>query len=138
MALTEHKFDPRQISALVAQRAANLKANRGFSDLLGFGLGVIAGRLAKDRRRYRDYGPYWPALKQVLMERGHDFGLNGDPLIAAEYRGNTPVETMIMADEFRTEYLATQFLYNNQFVLDPETGEFWTLWDQDMEQPQPA
>lgn len=138
MALTEHKFDPEQISALVAQRAANLKANRGFSDLLGFGLGVIASRLAKDRRRYRDYGPYWPALKLVLMERGHDFGLNGDPLIAAEYRGQTPVETMIMADEFRTEYLATQFLYSNRFVLDSDTGEFWTLWDDDMEQPQTA
>lgn len=136
MALTEHKFDPEQISALVTQRAANLKDNRGFSDLLGFGLGVIVGRLAKDRRRYRDYGPYWPALKLVLKERGHDFGPSGDPMIAAEYRGRTSVETMIMADEFRTEYLATQFLYSNQFLLDPDTGAFWTLWDDDMEQPQ--
>lgn len=134
MAMTEHKFDRNEIKELVAEKAAGLKRNRNLSDLLGFGVGVVNDRLKKDSRRYRDYGPYWPALKAILRERGYDWGSNSaDPLVAAEYCGDTQVETLIMADEFRTQYLATQFVGSNRFVLDSDTGEFWELYDQDME-----
>ena len=68
MAFTEYKFDKDAIKALVAERAVGLRANRGFSNLLGFGLGVVAERLQKDPRRYRDYGPYWWALKDALAQ----------------------------------------------------------------------
>jgi hypothetical protein len=34
MAFTEYKFDKEMLKALVAERAANLRANRGFSNLL--------------------------------------------------------------------------------------------------------
>ena len=58
MAFTEYKFDKEMLKALVAERSANLRANRGFSNLLRFGLGVVADRLRVDPLRYRDYGPY--------------------------------------------------------------------------------
>jgi len=135
MAYTEYKFDKDTIKALVAERAAGLRANRGFSNLLGFGLGVVAERLQKDPPRYRDYGPWWPALKQVMNANGYNLGDQTDPLIAKEYRGDTDVETLIAADEFRTEYLRTQMIYTNKFMLDGESGEFWTLYDADMEDP---
>ena len=135
MAYTEYKFDKDAIKALVAERAAGLRANRGFSNLLGFGLGVVAERLQKDPRRYRDYGPWYWALKDVMNRNGYNLGTQSDPLIARAYCFAEDVETLIAADEFRTQYLKTNFIYSNQFVLDGESGEFWTLYDADMEFP---
>lgn len=136
MAFTEYKFDKEMLKALVAERSAKLRANRGFSNLLRFGLGVVADRLRVDPLRYRDYGPYWPALKQIMNSAGYNLGDQADPLIAKDYRGESDVETLIAADEFRTEYLRTQMIYTNKFMLDGESGEFWTLYDQDMESVQ--
>lgn len=133
MAFTEYKFDKEILKALVAERSANLRANRGFSNLLAFGLGVVAERLSKDARRYRDYGPYWPALKEVMNANGYNLGSQSDPLISRAYRGETDEETLIMADEFRTMYLKSNIVYANQFMLDAGSGEFWTLYDSDME-----
>lgn len=135
MAFTEYKFDKEMLKALVAERSANLRANRGFSNLLAFGLGVVADRLSKDARRYRDYGPYWPALKEVMNANGYNLGSQSDPLISRAYRGETDEETLIMADEFRTMYLKSNIVYANQFMLDAGSGEFWTLYDSDMETP---
>ncbi len=133
MAFTEYKFDKEMLKALVAERAANLRANRGFSNLLAFGLGVVAERLSKDARRYRDYGPWWWSLKGIMNRNDYRLGDQSDPLIAKAYRGDSDVETLIAADEFRTEYLRTQMIYTNKFMLDGESGEFWTLYDSDME-----
>lgn len=135
MAFTEYKFDKEMLKALVAERSANLRANRGFSNLLAFGLGVVAERLSKDARRYRDYGPYWPALKEVMNANGYNLGSQSDPLVSRAYRGETDEETLIMADEFRTMYLKSNIVYANQFMLDAGSGEFWTLYDSDMETP---
>lgn len=135
---TEYKFDLAMIKALVAEKAANLKANRGFSDLLGFGASVVVQRLKKDPRRYLDYGPYWPALKDVLRRAGYDFGSESVPMVAAAYKGDADVETLIMADEFRNMNLAKNMVYTNQFMLDGDEGQFWTLFDGDMEALAPA
>lgn len=135
MAFTEYKFDKEMLKALVAERSANLRANRGFSNLLAFGLGVVADRLRVDPPRYRDYGPWWISLKDVMNRNGYHLGDQSDPLIAKEYRGETDVETLIAADEFRTMYLKSNIVYANQFMLDAGSGEFWTLYDSDMETP---
>ena len=135
MAYTEYKFDKDAIKALVSERAAALRANRGFSNLLAFGLGVVAERLGKDPRRYRDYGPYWWALKDELQAGGFDLGDQSDPLIKRAYQGESGEETLIMADEFRTAYLASNIIYSNQFLLDANSPDFYTLFDKDMEFP---
>lgn len=135
MAYTEYKFDKDAIKALVAERAASLRANRGFSNLLGFGLGVVAERLQKDPRRYRDYGPWWWALKAALKTGGYELGDQSDPLIARAYRFDDDAETLIAADEFRTQYLKTNIIYSNQFLLDADSPDFYTLFDKDMEFP---
>lgn len=135
MAFTEYKFDPELIKEQVESRKQSLRENTGFSDLIGFGLKVIGDRLAKDRRRYRDYGPYWFALKEIMNANGYNLGDQSDPIIRSAYRGDSDVETLVMADEFRTEYLATTIVYTNRFMLDGKTGEFWVLFDSDMEDP---
>jgi hypothetical protein len=135
MGFTEYLFDADAIRELAAERAANLRANRGLSDLLGFGLSVVRQRLAKDSRRYRDYGPYWWALKDVLRRNGLDLGAQSDPLMMQTYRGASDVETLVMADEFRTMYLGTFILGTNQFYLDADESDPWTVFDSDMETP---
>lgn len=135
MAYTEYKFDKDTIKALVAERAAGLRANRGFSNLLAFGLGAVAERLQKDPRRYRDYGPYWWALKDALKAGGYELGDQSDPLIKRVYQGESAEETLVMADEFRTAYLASNVIYSNQFLLDADSPDFYTLFDADMEFP---
>lgn len=133
MPFTEYLFDKELIKEAALERAAALKANKGFSDFTGFALGVFERRLAKDPLRYRDYGPYWPALKDALNQSGRDYGQADDPLVREVYSGETLAETLVMADEFRALYLATQAVGTNQFVLDGESGETWTLEDADME-----
>lgn len=133
MAFTEHQFDPAAIAALADERAAALKVNRGLSNFLGFGLGVVMQRLAQDRRRYLDFGPYWWPLKDVLRDNGYDLGRSGDPLVAQAYKQATPEQTMVAADEFRTWNLATNFKYTGRYMLDAETAEWWVLFDSDME-----
>lgn len=133
MAFDSYIFDREGFKELTDEKADNLKANRGLSDLLGFGLSVVAGRLAKDRLRYRDYGPYWWALKDLMNANGYDLGSETDEVVKAIYRGDRDVDTLIMADEFRELYLQTWVLYTNQFDLDSESGEMWTLYDRDME-----
>ncbi len=130
---TEYKFDPEWIKAAVAEKSANLKVNRGLSDLLGFGLSVIHGCLQKDPLRYRDYGPYWWALKAA----GYPYGKQSDPLVADEYCGKSDVETLAMAEAFRDDYLKENIVGTNTFMLDADAGETWTLFDPDMEQLSP-
>ncbi len=135
MAFTEYRFDKNMIKALVAERSANLLANSGHCNLLSFGVGVVAQRLSKDARRYRDYGPYWWALKAVMHANGYDFGKQSDPFISQAYRGETDEATLIMADEFRTMYLKSYIVYTNRFMLDADNPEFYVLYDEDMEFP---
>ncbi len=91
-------------------------------------LTVVQGRLAADPRSYLDYGPYWPALRQVL-------GMDGelDSAVAQAYCGGNAVETMLMADDFRTVNLRNNPRYTGQFMLDGENGTYWTLFDEEME-----
>lgn len=128
---TEHKFDPAMIGGLVAKKQAALKANTGHSDLLGFGLGVVSRRLAKSPDRYLDYGPYWWALKSALNANGYSYGSESDSVVADQYRGGTDLETMIMADQFRTEFLETSQVGTCTFRLSDEGGEY-ILYDLDM------
>ena len=49
--------------------------------------------------------------------------------------GDSEAETLIMADEFRAEYLKTHMVYANQFQLDAGSADFYELFDADMEFP---
>lgn len=134
MIFTEHKFDPAWAMAETKRRAEAVKVNQGADDFKAFAVQVVLDRLAKGGKiRYRDYGPYWWALKDVLRRHGQDFGPQSDPIVMAEYQGEADSLTLTMADSFRTDYLKTQAVGTNRFMLDGETGEWWTLFDPDME-----
>lgn len=130
---TEFKFDSKAIKELAAEKAANLKSNKGYSDLAGFALAVVAKRLARDPVRYRDYGPYWWALKDALRRSGSNMGERDDTMLREAYSGQTDLDTIVMADQFRDLYLATWPVGANQFSLDADSPDIYTLEDQDME-----
>lgn len=133
MAFNRYLFDQDAIAEAAEVSAANLKANRGLSDLEGFAIGVIVRRLAKDPMRYRDYGMYWAELKEVLRKHGYDYGEPVFPLVRESYRGKTDLYTIVMADEFRKYYLATWAVGTIQFVLDDDNPEYVDLIDESME-----
>lgn len=134
---TELKFDPAKIDGLVAAQRAGLKTNKGMSDLLGYGLGVISRRLSKDPLRYRDYGPYWWPLKAILNANGYNYGDESDSMVLEAYRGRNDTETMVMADQFRTEWLQTEQVGTANFRLS-EDGPDYILYDVDMAERLPA
>lgn len=133
MAFTEYLYDKDSINEVAVQTAANLKANRGFSNLESFAIGVIKRRLDKDPLRYRDYGMYWAALKEVLRNHGHDFGSPIFPMVRQVYCGDTDLQTIVMSDEFRKFYLATQAIGTCDFILDANNPEIISFIDDDME-----
>jgi hypothetical protein len=129
---TEYLFDAETLTAMTATTRAALKANTGKSDLLGFGLSVVDGRLRKDPRRYLDYGPYWWALKDALRRNGYQVGDDTDEVLATAYRGADDAETLVAAEAFRDDCLATRIIGERRYQLDG-SGDWWTLLDDDME-----
>ncbi len=128
---TESKYALEKIESLVAEKSAALKVNAGMSDLAGYGVGVISRRLAKDPLRYRDYGPYWWAVKRMMAAADHAMGEQFDPVVAAEYVGRADSETLVMAEMFRDENLMTRPVGSNVFTL--AEGSDYILFDSDME-----
>lgn len=133
MRFTEYKFDLAAVAAEVQAKRAALKANKGLSDFAGFAAGVIRRRLQARPQQYREFGPYWWALKKVLNDSGAGLGEHCDVLVASEYTGRTAEETMVMAEAFKDIYRARFIVGNNLFTLEPEGVEFYQLFDPDME-----
>jgi hypothetical protein len=134
MIFTEFKYDQAWIDVDISAKKASIKANLGEStDLLSNGLKVIASRVKKDPMRYRDYGPYWWAIKALLRNISVSLGSNDDPILRDFYTGKTPLETLICAEKFRDDYLKTYFKYNNQFILNINSGDLIEIVDGDME-----
>ncbi len=135
---TAYKFDPKWIKKETARHKRNVKKNLGRDDWLDYAMEVIEKRL-KDapKKNYRSYGPYWWALKKVLLAHGKAHGDMMDETIAREYKGSTEEETITAAEAFRDFYFSYYSVENNKFDLgcedDDDYGGDWVLWDPDYE-----
>lgn len=130
------KFDPEALATETKAMRGRLKENKGTDDLAEYGSGVIARFVEQKPLRYRDFGPYWWAVKAILIQKGLSKGTIENGLIAAEYRGETDHETIAAAQLFADYYRATYFIGTNTFELNEDSDEIWTLYDPDYEQPQ--
>lgn len=130
---TELLFKPEAITKKTAQYRRKLLANTGCKDFAANGARVFARRVAKKPGVYRRFGPYWWAVKEVLVK--HKAIPEGAecPEISAVYRGQNDDETLVAGEMFYEYYLSHYFDGNNRFALDPEALEDWVLWDPDME-----
>ena len=133
MAYTEYLFDKTKIRKDLMKMKESLMHNKGRSDFTAHAAEVIGRRLQKDPRRYLDYGPYRPALKNVLIAEGAVSGVPIEPEIAAVYCGEDDEMTVMMAEAFRDFNLANYFLYTNTWMLDGDTCEMWGLSDPEFE-----
>ena len=131
---TEFKFDIDEIRSTLAEAKANLQKRRGGVDFVQNAVRIYKDRLSKYGIRYRDYGPYWPALKNILIAHGVTrYGGAVYPDIAAEYRGENDAETIMMAEEFREWYLESCFIGFNRYQLTDSVDEEWVLIDSEAE-----
>lgn len=133
MKYTEYKFDPKYIQKEKARFLKRLKKNTEETDLVQFGSRVIADNLVKNPRRYRDFGPYWWAVKEVLIKQNLALGNTMDPEVRDEYKGKDDTETLVMGQIFSDDYKRTSFIGANRFQLAPEIE--YTLYDPDYENP---
>ncbi|ELD5835486.1 peptide-binding protein, partial [Escherichia coli] len=64
-------------------------------EYVDFFLSGLRGRLLKNPRLYRSYGPYWPEIKKLLLERGYgNFGRLVDRDVRKIYRYDRPALTL--------------------------------------------
>ena len=130
-----YRFTPEEAAAGLAELLAAVR-ERG-QDPLPLFVSSFAKRLASDRRRYRDYGPYWWGLKDVMNRNGHALGDQSDPLIMAHYAGQDDLQTLWMADQFRERHFLGEYMmvYSERFTIGMDGEPDYILWDGDMEGP---
>ena len=133
MAYTEFHFEKEAVLARLAECRQALEA-RG-EKLETFGAKKLREHLTRHGlARYLDFGPYWPALKDIFIAQGL---WNGAPCadrdVAKAYCGETPEETIVMAEMFRDFYCGHYFIGTSTFVLDGNSGEEWRLYDPEVE-----
>lgn len=131
---TEYKLNPDYVKARVTEHKTVIEQD-GKGNFLDVAIGVIQRRLEKDPLRYRDYGPYWWALKKVLIAHGVYDSDVMDETMAKEYTYETEEQTVTAADEFRSDYLKQYLIYTNRFDFVNEDGDIeeYLLSDPDME-----
>ena len=81
------KYAPEDVAEWTAEMKSNLMQNKGTDDLGGFGARVIARFVEKNPLRYRDFGPYWWAVKEILIRKGLARGKMTNATVAAAYCG---------------------------------------------------
>jgi len=134
MNYTNYRYLDKEIETLLKIKRANILKNTGRANWGGFMAQVMAWRLSYDPLRYKDYGPYWWAIKPILRQYGYAVGEQiNNSIIRHTYCGKHDEATLLMAELFREDYLKTQFVGTNLFVLNNE-GEHWELWDEEMEE----
>ncbi|MCW5631825.1 MAG: hypothetical protein KIT17_00665 [Rubrivivax sp.] len=120
----------------LAAREAQMRRNFSRSGKLGtfeaHAIDVIARRLAKAPTRYVEFGPYWWAVKSILMGDGYEFGQLGEPIVQATYRADSDIRTLIAAEEFAEYHRRTFFVGTNVFLLGEDGAEAYELEDFDM------
>jgi len=133
---TEYKIKPEAVEAKLIEIEASVKERFGDSDILPVMLDSIMKRFAaKGIKRYTDYGPYWWALKDVLKKHGHELGDSTDEDLAYWYRGDSDVETIVMADMFRDYCLETYPIGKRDFLLDVnKPSDINNILDDDIEE----
>ncbi|MDV1094926.1 olxA (plasmid) [Raoultella ornithinolytica] len=82
-------------------------------------LGAMVLRLQASPRLYHLYGPWWPALKNLLLESGDvSLGQIIDSDTVAIYQMNRPALTVLAAQLYADERIETDAIYNAVHMLE--------------------
>lgn len=131
---TEYKISDAEVSERSIQIAQGVQAARPGENPARFAAGIIGGRLARNPARYREFGPYWWAVKAALAVLGRPQGPADDVVVRGEYGGSLqPFAALVAGETFAEFYRGTWLVGNALFWLSPEGGAPYALVDQDME-----
>lgn len=110
-----------------------LASNKPDVNFTDFAASVMFDRLKSNIQRYRVYGPYWWALKDVLRRLDYNVGDETDSEMAGKYCGADDAETLVAADLFYLDMSKTKPVNNNTWTLDDRKPDY-VLYDSDMEE----
>lgn len=141
MEFTEFLIDEETMNKRLEEARKNLKRTQNEDNLLSYGASVIQQRLLDDPLNYRAFGPWWPALKNILAKHSmlgySENGADQWPEVFKKYNFDMPEKVLLAADDFyrfsRTHY----FHGNADFMLDANSGETWHLFDEELESDLP-
>lgn len=126
-------FDPEELAREADAKRQSLKANKPDASFTEFAAGILYERLKTNIQRYRVYGMYWWALKDVLRRQGYNVGDETDDEIMDVYKGANDDETMIAADLFYLDMSTKTLVDNNRWTIDSRKADY-VLYDADMEE----
>lgn len=130
--MNNYLFDPDFLAQKTADTKKALAVNEPNANFTEFAAGVIYERLKNNIERYRVYGVYWWALKDVLRRQGYDVGDETDVNMANCYKGATDDETIVAADMFYLDMSNKVPVDNTRWTIDNRRPDF-VLYDADME-----
>ncbi|MGO3665369.1 MULTISPECIES: hypothetical protein [unclassified Psychrobacter] len=126
-------FDKDDLADRTQAAIKSLAKNKPDANFTEFAASVIFDRLKSNIQRYRVYGPYWWALKDVLRRMDYNVGDETDSDMAGKYCGSSDAETLVAADAFYLDMSKTKPVNNNTWTLDDRKRDY-VLYDSDMEE----
>ncbi|MHA0510222.1 peptide-binding protein [Enterobacter kobei] len=101
--------------AYLSQYLEEALEGRSEDDYVEEYLALLNSRLAGDLRCYRSFGPFWPAVKSLLVAGGYTIaGIEIDMPVASFYRYESDALTLIAA----TLYSMERFEGGNYYVAE--------------------
>jgi hypothetical protein len=129
--ITAYKIDP----AYLEQKQAEYQSQLGEGvPLLPKFVAQTAKIVAREPQAYLRYGPYWWAVKRILI--AHDVNVGGtymEPMWADEYACATPELTLIAAWEFGDDATGRFGVQTREYDLTDDMTLM--LYDPDLEEP---
>lgn len=127
-----YQFDKNEINGKLVEIKASLAENKPDAEFVEFSTSVIYQRLKKNILHYRQYGPYWWALKDVLRRQNYNVGNETDSRIEQAYQGDNDEQTIVMADLFYMNEAPRHTVDNMDWLLEKNQSDY-RLFDEDME-----
>lgn len=125
-------IDSQKVADKTTEMKASLAQIQPGADFVEYAAGVIYDRLKNNIGHYRQYGPYWWALKDVLRRQDYNVGDETDSEIVSRFKGRDDAQTLVAADMF---YEDTSRLYssnNMDWPIEYNKPDY-RLFDEDME-----
>jgi hypothetical protein len=128
-------MNPEWLAAQRDEYAGQLKAEHGPDvDVRAFFIEqtrkVISGR---DRTAYLRFGPYWWAVKRILIAADIGVGTHVETMWADEYACADDEQTLVAAWSFASDATGRFGVMTREYDLD---GITFVLYDEEMEAPQ--
>lgn len=129
----EHLIDPTYLTEQTEKMVSSLSEAKPDENFVEFASATFYDRLDANILRYRVYGPYWWALKDVLRRQDYDVGSEDNADLASTYKGATDAETLVAAELFYKDNGNQVTVDNTRWTLDKRKDDY-ILYDSDMEE----